>query len=144
MAEAERSVEVNVPPKALYDVIVDFERYPDFIPENKAVRILSQTKTTMEAAFEVSLIKKVNYTILLQMKPGKEVSWTLKEKGFFKVNDGKWTLEPIDGGKRTKATYWVKIDMGLVPGAILKTLLEVNFPKMLGQFKHRAESLYKA
>jgi ribosome-associated toxin RatA of RatAB toxin-antitoxin module len=141
MAEAERSIEVNVEPKDLYKIIVDFERYSEFIPEMKRVTILSKSKNRVEAEFEVNLIKTVRYTLILDLKPHREVSWTLKEKGFLKVNDGRWTLEPIDKGKRTRATYWVRMDMGLVPSAVLKPLLQVNFPRMLGQFKKRAESL---
>jgi len=141
MPEAERSIEVDVKPKVLYDIISDFERYPEFIPEMKKVKILEKSKNRIVAEYEVSMIKTIRYTLVLDLKPNKEVSWSLKEKGFFKVNDGKWTLESLDKGKRTKATYWLRLDMGFVPGKIMKMLLEVNFPKMLTQFKNRAESL---
>ena len=141
MAVARRSVEVDVPPKKFYQVVVDFENYPEFVNGVYSVICLKESAMNPQVQFEIKLIKKVSYILDFDNVPGKSVRWTLAKKGFFKKNDGSWELEPLDKGKRTRATYTVDIEMGLVPGSILKTITEVNFPKMLGEFKKRAESL---
>ena len=54
MPEAERSIEVNTKPKVLYDIIADFERYSEFVPEMKRATVLAKSKNQMEVEFEVS------------------------------------------------------------------------------------------
>ena len=39
MAQASRSVTINVPPEKLFEVIVDYEKYPEFLPEVKKVKV---------------------------------------------------------------------------------------------------------
>ncbi len=141
MPAVSRSVEIDVSPKVFYEVVTDFESYPEFLPEVKRVKVLRHEEDVWEAEFEVSMIKTIKYTLELTGKPGKELSWTLKS-GFFKKNDGSWKLRSLDKGKRVEATYSVDIEVGMfVPKAIIDKLVEISFPKMLQQFKERAESL---
>jgi ribosome-associated toxin RatA of RatAB toxin-antitoxin module len=66
-------------------------------------------------------------------------------EGSFKSNEGGWTLEPIDGGRRTRATYEVDLDVGMfVPGSVMKTIVEQDLPRTLAAFKGRAEGLARA
>ena len=39
MAQASKSITINVPPERLFDVISDYEKYPEFLPEVKQVKI---------------------------------------------------------------------------------------------------------
>ena len=143
MAVSERSIEIDVPPKKLYGVIADFEKYHEFVDGMHGAATLKASDTHPQVRFDIRIIKKISYVLDFDLVPGKSVKWTLTEKGFFKKNDGSWTLEPLDKGKRTKATYRVDLELAsfLVPNAILKQLNEINFPKMLGEFKKRAEGM---
>ena len=134
---------IDVPPEKFFEVIADFEKYPEFIPEVKRAKVLEKKGNKLKVEYEVSVIKTIRYTLELTLEPPNRLSWTLAEKGFFKQNDGAWELKSIDGGKRTEATYTVEIAFGiLVPKAIIKTLVSQNLPQMLKRFKERAESIY--
>ena len=143
MAVSERSIEIDVPPKKLYDILVDFAKYSEFVDGALGAQTLQPSDKNPRVRMDIRIIKKISYVLDFDLVPGKSVKWTLAEKGFFKKNDGSWTLEPLDKGKRTKATYRVDLAIAslLVPDSILKQLNEINFPKMLGEFKKRAEGM---
>jgi hypothetical protein len=42
-----------------------------------------------------------------------------QEKGDLKSVDGSWTLEDLGDG-RTRATYWMKVDLGRMLGAVIR------------------------
>ncbi|MDP8255085.1 MAG: SRPBCC family protein [Candidatus Alcyoniella australis] len=136
---AEMSIEIDVPPKKVYEVISDFAAYPDFLSDVASTSIISQDKDEWEVEFGVKIIKQISYTLRLWGTPGKSLDWKLV-KGFMKKNDGGWALESLDKGKRTKATYFVDVEFGLmVPKKIVNTVMQANFPTMLKAFKKRCE-----
>jgi coenzyme Q-binding protein COQ10 len=143
MAVSERSIEIDVPPQKFYDIVVDFAKYSELVDGAVGSQTLVPSDTKPRVRMDIRIIKKISYVLDFELVPGKLVKWTLAEKGFFKKNDGSWTITPLDKGKRTKATYRVDLEIAsfLVPDAILKQLNEINFPKMLAEFKKRAESL---
>ncbi len=140
--QVSRSIEIDVPVEFFFKVVCDFERYPDFLPEIKQTKVLKKTEDEIEVFYQLSLIKKVEYTIILKPKPYSEISWELKESNLMKKNQGKWVLEPI-GENRTRATYFIDVELKLmVPKIIASKLIEVSLPNMLENFKERAEKLY--
>jgi ribosome-associated toxin RatA of RatAB toxin-antitoxin module len=141
MAVSERSIEIDVPPKKFYEIVVDFAKYAEFVDGAIGAETLKASEKNPRVRMDIKIIKKISYVLDFDLVPGKSVKWTLAEKGFFKKNDGSWTLEALDKGKRTRATYRVDLEIAslLVPDAILKQLNEISFPKMLGEFKKRAE-----
>jgi coenzyme Q-binding protein COQ10 len=139
MTEASRSVVVDVPPEQFYEVVTDFQHYPEFVKELSDVRIDSEGDNEWTITFSVSLIKKFEYTLNLKGVPGKSVKWSLAKKGFMKKNDGSWSLTDLGDG-RTEATYAVDVNMGmLAPKSVVNMLVASNFPTMLKAFKERAE-----
>ena len=133
---------IHTDPKTVFKVVADFESYPDFLPETKEVAIEERQGTTVIASFKVNVIKTIHYTLKFKLQSPKKLSWSLVRGDLFKSNNGSWTLEPVDGGKATKAIYSVDVDIGLlVPGAITRLLVGSNLPKMLTRIKERAESL---
>lgn len=142
MGEAQHSIEIDISPKNFYEIVIDFDAYPEFLDEVKGISILEMNAKTAQVEYEVQLIKSFKYMLDFEFVKNKSVKWRLVKSSFFKKNDGSWTLEPLDKGKRTKATYWVDIEMGFVPQKIMTWLTQEQLPKMLKIFKERAESLY--
>ncbi|MHB8418031.1 MAG: type II toxin-antitoxin system RatA family toxin [Myxococcales bacterium] len=146
MAEAQRSVVVAVPPEKLWSVISDYEKYPQFIPEMRAVRVLETKGNVQRVSFEIEIAvlafkRRVHYTLEFTNTPPLRVRWRLIESDLIKGNDGGWTLEAAGEGK-TRATYQIELRLGpLVPKAVSNFLAEQSLPKLLEQFKGRAESL---
>ena len=140
MAAAERSIEVNVAPEALFDVISDYERYPQFLSDMEAAQVVREDGSVRDVAFTLNLIKRLRYTLRLTEQRPVRVSWTLVE-GMFKRNSGSWTLEEVGPG-RTRATYSIDLSVGVfVPGAITQRLVGKTLPATLEAFKARAEGL---
>jgi ribosome-associated toxin RatA of RatAB toxin-antitoxin module len=146
MAEAQRSVIVNVPVDKFYAVISNYESYPKFIPEMRSVRIVKTTGNVQEVSFEIEIqvmafTKKVHYTLEFTNTPPERIRWRLIESNILKGNVGGWTLKATPDGK-TDATYQIELTLGaLVPKAVSGFLAEQSLPKLLEQFKNRAESL---
>ncbi len=123
----------------LYDVVLNFEKYPEFLPDAKKVTTLKTKPLTV--SFEISVIKKVRYTLSFKTIPGKKISWSFVEGDFFKDNHGSWLFEEVKKGQ-TKATYHIEVDFGLfVPSIITDKLAGRSLPKMMERFKKRAEGL---
>src|SRR5882672_10504327 len=122
MAQASRSVTVNVPPDKLFDVITDYEKYPEFLPEVKKVKLEGGQGAIKEVTYQVDIKAKV-------------ITYTLKH-----------TAErPTKLPGTTDATYTIDLKLSsLVPGFIEKALAEQSLPGLLANFKARAEKLNKA
>lgn len=146
MPEAQRSVVVNVPQDKFYAVISDYESYSKFIPEMRSVKILKTSGNVQQVAFEIEIqvlafTKVVGYTLEFTNSPPDRIRWRLLESSILKGNDGGWTLKPSGEGK-TDATYQIELKFGpLVPKAVSGFLAEQSLPKLLSQFKNRAEAL---
>ena len=134
------SILVDAPAKVVYDVVFDFEKYPDFLPDVKKAVVEKKGKQ-VTAAFEISVIKKIHYTLSFTARPPQKISWTFVKGDIFKNNHGHWEFEEVKKGQ-TKATYHIEVDFGfLVPSLITNKLVGSNLPKMMERFKQRAEEL---
>src|SRR5205085_3782326 len=58
MAQASRSVTINVPPEKLFEVIVDYEKYPEFLPEVKKVKVEGGQGSIKEVTYMVDIKAK--------------------------------------------------------------------------------------
>lgn len=140
MPGASSSIIIEAPPKVIYDVVLDFENYPDFLPDVKNAVVEKKGKQTI-ATFEISVIKKIHYTLSFATVPPKKISWSFVKGDLFKDNRGSWELKELKKGQ-TEALYQVEVDFGFpVPSLITNKLVGSNLPSMLKRFKERAESL---
>lgn len=122
---------VDAPPVACYRVVSDLDNYVHTMPYTKESRVVG--KDGDHAVYFYSLISTPvvsdrDYTIHIidESKPrpdggGYRTSWTIADdKGpaprdgvvRVTVNTGFWEFEPAEGGKKTKATYYVLTDPG--------------------------------
>src|SRR5947209_10510832 len=64
MAQASRSATINVPPEKLFEVIVDYEKYPEFLPEVKKAKVEGGQGSIKEVTYMVDIKAKViTYTL---------------------------------------------------------------------------------
>ena len=144
MAQATKSVTINVPPDKLFDVIADYEKYPEFLPEVKKVKVDGGQGTIKEVTYTVDIKAKViNYTLKHTAERPTKLSWTMIKGEMMKGNDGTWVLKPGAQPGTTDATYSIDLKLSsLVPGFIEKALAEQSLPGLLTNFKNRAEKLF--
>lgn len=140
MAGASKSIVINAPMDKVFKIIGDYEHYPEFLPEAKEVKTSGRKGGQVDVHYKVEVMKTIKYTLRMNEQPPNKVTWTFVEGEFMKDNQGSWVLEDAGEGK-TKATYSVEMKLGaLVPGSIVKALVETSLPKMLDAFKKRAET----
>ncbi|MBF0493061.1 MAG: SRPBCC family protein [Deltaproteobacteria bacterium] len=141
MAATTSKVTINAPIKTVYEVVTDFESYPEFLSGSKGVKILSKKTGSLQVEFKVDLIKTISYTLDFKLVAPKECSWTLVKGDFMKSNTGSWKLKEVKKGI-TEANYEIEIGFGLlVPGNIANILVGKNLPAMMKEFKDRAEAM---
>ena len=146
MAQASRSIVIDVTPDQLFDVIVDFEKYPEFLPEVKKAKIDAGQGAIQEVTYNVDIKAKViKYTLRHTSDRPNKLSWTMIRGEMMKGNDGSWALKPGPRPGTTEATYTIDLKLSsLVPGFIERALAEQSLPGLLQNFKARAEKLYPA
>jgi len=141
-----RSIDVAVDPEDFLRVVQDYERYPEFVPEVKAVRVGRSEGNTVEVTYWLDVkLKLFDFTLRHVTRSRDRIEWSLVRGGeFMRKNEGAWTIERTrEGG--TRATYAIEIDLGpMVPEALEKALADRGLPNMLANFKTRAESLREA
>ncbi len=142
MASAETTETFNCTPKEFYDLVSDFEKYPEFLNEVKKVKILKKSGTNIEMEYTVSVLKTFSYKLKAQLKEPNSVRFQYTEGDVFKSMNGAWDIQP-EGKDKCKVNYKVEANFGLlVPGAIAKTLVSVNLPMMIASFKTRIKKVY--
>ena len=138
MAGCKESVEIDAPVERVYELLVDFDRYSEFMPGVRETIVLDREDDMAIVEFSIKVIKEFNYTLRFTFAPPEELSWTYVG-GDFKNITGGWTLERVGGGK-SRATYTVDIDGGFfIPKAISNQLLKFNVPELLQAVKARCE-----
>ena len=143
MAHASRSIDIAVPPEAFFRVLQDYDRYPEFVPELKSVRVGPRQGDAVEVTYWLDVkVRLFDFTLRHVGRYPERIDWQLVRGGdFMRKNHGHWTLERTGSGG-TRATYTIEIDMGpLVPGTFEKALAERGLPNMLANFKAQAEKV---
>jgi ribosome-associated toxin RatA of RatAB toxin-antitoxin module len=138
MPGASRSILIDAPTETVFGIITNYEKYPEFLSEVKAVRVSERREGEAVVQYEVSVLKTIRYTLKHKEEKPRRVSWSLVEGELMRENHGSWLLEPQ--GKQTRATYSIEMTLGpLVPKAMVNALVDSSLPKMLESFKRRAE-----
>lgn len=144
MPRAEHHVAIQAPIERVFAIITDYEKYPQFLPELKSVRLLSREDGVAEVRFEVELIMRVQYTLRLIEDAPTSVKWSLAESKMLASNNGQWRLERIDDAS-CRAHYGLEVKLaGMIPSSVSTRLMGTNLPQMLEHFKNRAESMQNA
>ena len=132
----------NCTPEQFFSIIVDYEKYSEFLRDTKRVQLIQSEGNEKIVEFQVALMfKKFTYQLKLVEKPNQELSWSLHSGELFNVSNGKWILEPVDQG--TQARYEIEVDFKIpIPGGVLKKLINVNLPNMMKEYHRRVAALY--
>lgn len=142
MPKTEKEIVIEAPIDRVFDIITDYERYPEFLHDMKGVRVESRHDGGGVAIvhFELELIMRISYTLRLEEDRPHTVCWTLEHAKMLKENTGGWRLTETPQG-HTHAVYGLEIKLrGLIPKSVSTRLAGQTLPKTLQCFKERAES----
>ncbi len=144
MALVSQEVVVDAKIEDFYDVVVDYPRYPEFVPGIKACRVL-EVGGEKHVEYDLDLgLRRIHYVLRHEEERPRRVSWSLVSGEILKVSNGSWELTAE--GQKTRARYSVDIQISrppLVPQALMDKMSDqmtrVQLPRTLEAFKARAE-----
>ncbi len=146
MALVSKEVVVDATIEKFFDVVVDYMRYPEFVPGIKACRV-TEVEGEKHVEYDLDLgLRRIRYVLRHKEERPSRVTWSLVSGEVLTVSSGSWELTPE--GERTRARYSVDIQISrppLVPQALLDRMSDqmtrVQLPRTLDAFKARAEGL---
>ncbi len=142
----ESSIVIDAPPGEVLDVIADFEAYPEWAGEVKAVRVLAEEgdgwADQVEFTLDAGAIKDT-YVLDYEWDVVEDgtgvVSWALVSAQVLKAMDGSYTLATQGAG--TKVTYRLAVDVKIPMIGLLKRKAEkVVIDTALKELKKRVEA----
>jgi ribosome-associated toxin RatA of RatAB toxin-antitoxin module len=142
----ESSIVIDAPPGEVLDVIADFEAYPEWAGEVKAVRVLAEEgdgwADQVEFTLDAGAIKDT-YVLDYEWDVVEDgtgvVSWALVSAQVLKAMDGSYTLATQGAG--TKVTYRLAVDVKIPMIGLLKRKAEkVVIDTALKGLKKRVEA----
>lgn len=141
MTEIRHTETFNCSPERFFDILVDYESYPEFLNEVQSCKVIESDKDCKKVEYHISLIKDFRYVNEHREVRPFGVSWIFLRGDLFKEMNGHWKL--AEKGNRTEAEYFIKASFGLfVPGFMTKTVLSVNLPTMMDSYRRRVAELY--
>lgn len=144
MVAVTQSIAIKAPMERVWDVLADFESYPEFQPEVEKIAVTRRTKNTAVVSFTINLIAKVHYALKFEFDRPNGMTWTTVEgHSLVRSNTGSWKLTRLEP-HLTDLTCTMDVEFGIwIPKAIADGLMHNHFPAMLDRFKDRAEGPWK-
>lgn len=143
MAEtASERIRIETPPSRVYEIAVDFERYPDWAKDVKQVKVLDRDDEGRGLRVEyraAALGRSTRY--VLEYDYGKApaaFSWKLVEGDMLRQLDGRYGFEP--DGEGTRVSYELTADPSIpLPGFIKRRAASKIIGTALKELKREAE-----
>jgi len=140
-----RETWIGAPIDRVFDVIVDYASYPEFVPGVRGCRLLASTGGERRVEYDVDLgIRRVRYVLTHREERPVRVAWSLVSGEFFVRSDGSWELAEERGGTRARYALDVEVKRPpLVPKMVIDRVVDeltrVQLPLTLEAFRARAE-----
>ena len=134
---------MKAPPERCYEVVLDFERYPEWVADIKHVEVLQRdnegrgTKVAFRAA---AMGRSTSYTLAYDYSEApREISWVLERGDITRRLDGTYVFESSEEG--TEVTYHLAVELVVPLPAFIKSRAEGRIiGNALRELKARVES----
>lgn len=142
MREVVRSALVGHSAAQVYALIVDVERYPEFLPWCDGAEVESRAGSEMVASLSIRRGPlRTRFATRNRLDPGRSLAMTL-ERGPFRTLEGLWTLEPLgEDGCKVQLRMRFEFAAG-VAGALLEPLFEETAGSLVDAFVARARDVH--
>lgn len=139
MAAVSRTATFDAAIESVYNVIVDYASYPEYMEGVSSIEVKEQDEDGALVEYSLNIIKAIKYTLKLTHDRPNCVSWELVSGDMFKKNNGRWDL--LDNGDgTTEVTYTLDTKFkGLVPSMITDKLTKTSLPAMMEAVEARAK-----
>lgn len=137
-------VDIAAPPAVVWRTLRDCKAAPKMVPNLKTCRVLETDPQgrwdVREHVSKAGLLPSVR-TVFRSEYEAPHVLTFQRVDGDMKIANGGWRLEPLDGGKRTRAIYENLLKPGFpAPSGILRSVLRSEAPKGLAGLRKAAET----
>jgi ribosome-associated toxin RatA of RatAB toxin-antitoxin module len=124
---------------AMYALVNDVARYPEFLPWCRGAQVVESSDRHMRARLELARAGVAKwFTTVNALDPDRRIAIVLEE-GPFNMLQGRWTFEPIGTG--SKVTLEMEFEFqGVLLDLALGAVLEDIFASLLDAFIKRAET----
>ena len=115
------TAEVDAPLEQVRAFVQDVERAPQWQAGLKVMRALERDsggRAVLCQAEADARIRTIRSVVRYSYDGPAALSWR-QEQGDLKSAVGRWELEDL-GGNRTRATYWLEVDLGRVLGLVIR------------------------
>ncbi len=139
---------MNFSAKEIYDLVVDVESYPQFLPWCKNAQIskhisVSNIQAELLINFKNIFEKYTSDVVFLQKSPSEYFVEAKAIKGPFKSLINQWKITEIEH-KKTQVEFFLEFEFNsILLGKMLGTIFSLATQKMMKAFENRALSLYK-
>lgn len=142
--------ELDASPALAFEVLGDFDHYAEFMPYTKETRILERTSETRLKVYQrlsPPVVSDRDYVIDVTLSPATDATkgvfesrWTSAPDAIptrdgcvrVRLNSGSWTMEPLDGGRRTRLTHRLQTHPGgSIPTWVADKSNTVAIPELL-------------
>ena len=139
------STEIEAPIDAVYAVAADVEGSPRWQPEIEVAECTGRDDQGNQVLVHMETdakVRRLGSEIRFSYEEPNRVSW-VQEEGDLKAVEGSWELEDLGDG-RTRATYWMEVDLGrklglLIRGPLVGVLRGKMVDSMPGKLKRFME-----
>jgi uncharacterized membrane protein len=121
----ERTIDIDAPVDRCFEIAADIESSPAWQGSLRSAEVLerdAQGRPLVVDTTSDAKVKEIRARLRFSYDNSHGIRWT-QEKGDVKSLQGWWTLESIDGG-RTRATYGLEVDPGMVLGMLVRGPVE--------------------
>ncbi|TNF31222.1 MAG: hypothetical protein EP329_12700 [Deltaproteobacteria bacterium] len=144
---ASHTIDVACPPHAFYDVIADYESYPDFVPAQRTARILSRERDghfeRLRVAMGLSVVKTIDMELAVEGIPGHSMEWRMVQGELLRAIAGAWLLEELPDGSTRAQLHQAIVLKTWLPKMVVRTLIEKTLPSTARAFKREAERRHR-
>ena len=142
MREVRRSAILPYAPDAVYGLVADVERYPEFLPWCTTARVVAGEGDTVTVSLGfASGLARASFTTKNRHEPGRSVTMSLVD-GPFDELEGRWNFTPI-GDSGTRVELQVRFSTQGVIGALaLGPAFESVCNHLVDAFARRARQVF--
>ena len=138
------SIDIAAPPAVVFRIILDCDRAARMSPGVKHCRVVSRapdgTEIREHAVKWTFFMPTLRSTSRVTLEPDRRVGFTCIG-GDIRACEGSWTLEPLDGGARTRVTYdlWATAPFA-VPARLISGMMRRDVPASLKALRRECEA----
>lgn len=140
MAKIELNEDLAVDKDRIFQTVIRYETYPQFIYGIKSVQVTRTSQSTARVTYHLSILKDIAFTLdLVEDKNLGTVKWNLVTSDLFKINRGSLEITDLGSG-RSSIRYRLEFELKLpVPALVLKHLLKRKLSSIVKALENQAQ-----